>query len=43
MILSYTHLTLIERECLQEFYEKGYSIRKIAKYLNEVLLQSAEN
>jgi len=31
--LSYTHLTLIERECLQEFYEKGYSIRKIAKIL----------
>ncbi|QCT08004.1 helix-turn-helix domain-containing protein [Ruminococcus bovis] len=33
MILSYTHLTLIERECLQEFYWKGYSIRKIAKIL----------
>lgn len=31
--MSYTHLTLIERECLQELYEKGYSIRKIAKIL----------
>ena len=32
-ILSYTHLTLIERESLQELHEKGYSIRKIAKIL----------
>lgn len=31
--MSYTHLTLIERESLQELHEKGYSIRKIAKIL----------
>ena len=31
--MSYTNLTLIERESLQEQQEKGYSIRKIAKIL----------
>lgn len=31
--MSYTHLTLTERECLQELHEKGYSIRKIARIL----------
>lgn len=30
---SYTHFTSSERECLQENYEKGESIRKIAKML----------
>lgn len=30
---SYTHFTLSEREYLQESYEKGIGIRKIAKFL----------
>jgi IS30 family transposase len=32
-MLSYTHFTLNEREYLQELFEKGYSIRKIASIL----------
>ena len=31
--MSYHHFTIEERCCLQDFYKKGYSYRKIAKYL----------
>ncbi|MCI9627472.1 MAG: helix-turn-helix domain-containing protein [Clostridia bacterium] len=34
---SYTHFTLNEREYLQENYEKGRSIRKIAAFLGRSL------
>ena len=31
--MSYTHLTIEERCCLREYYNKGYSYRKIAELL----------
>lgn len=31
--MNYTHLTIEERCCLQEYYKKGYSYRKIAKLI----------
>ena len=31
--MSYAHLTIEERCCLREYYNKGYSYRKIAELL----------
>jgi len=31
--MNYTHITIEERICLQEYYKKGYSYRKIAELL----------
>ncbi len=36
--MNYTHLTIEERCCLQEYYKKGYSYRKIAKLIGRNVL-----